>query len=67
MKTLLASIIIGLLSLSPAFAQSTMDSKQNETDQKRTQTGAGEQSQVLPKYDQDRKDTTDPARPHRDL
>ena len=67
MKTLLASIIIGLLSLSPAFAQSTMDSKQNETDQKRTQTGAGEQSQVLPKYDQDRKVTTDPARPHRAL
>ncbi|SMP73639.1 PRC-barrel domain-containing protein [Desulfonatronum lacustre] len=119
MKTLIVSIIIGLLSLSPAFAQSTMDTKQKETDQKRSeQTGeyqtvpksdqdqlkktdqdrrsgqegmsrdmdkkqrdmdkkqnetdqtrrpgqAGEQSEVLPKYDQDRQVTTDPARPHR--
>ena len=52
MKTLLASIIIGLLSLSPAFAQNTMDTKQKETDQKRTEQ-TGEQKQVSPKSDQD--------------
>ncbi|WP_158269726.1 PRC-barrel domain-containing protein [Desulfonatronum sp. SC1] len=63
MKALLASIIIGLLSLSPAFAQSTVDTKQKETDQKRSEQ-TGEQK-VLPKYDNERKVTTDPARPHR--
>ena len=117
MKTLLASIIIGLLAFSPAFAQSTQsttDTKQNKTDQNRgsekqqqdfqksdqdrqlkktdqdrqgttgqdregvtgqdregttgqdRRTGqTGEQSQVLPKYDENREVTTDPARPHR--
>ena len=36
MKTLLACIIIGLLSLSPAFAESSLDGKQKETDQNRS-------------------------------
>ena len=45
MKTLLACIIIGLLSLSPAFAESSMDKKQKETDQN----GRSEQTDVQPK------------------
>ena len=61
MKVLLASIIIGLLSLSPAFAQSTTDTKQNETEQKRTEQ-TGEQKQVMPKSDQDKQKKTDQYR-----
>ncbi len=46
MKILLAGIIIGLLSLSPAFAESSMDKKQKETDQNRLSEQTGEQRQT---------------------
>ena len=47
MKILLASIIIGLLSLSPAFAQSSMDKNQKETNQDRYgQTGDSYQESI---------------------
>jgi len=59
MKILLAGIIIGLLSLSPAFADSNMDKKQKETDQNRLSEQTGEQPKVLLKSDEGRQGATD--------
>ncbi|GAB6057994.1 PRC-barrel domain-containing protein [Desulfonatronum parangueonense] len=70
MKTLLTSIMIGLLALSPAFASQDQQrpaagQTQEEGADSRTQAQNNEERDILPRYDPEREVVLDPARPLR--
>ncbi|SDB33364.1 PRC-barrel domain-containing protein [Desulfonatronum thiosulfatophilum] len=73
MKTLMISIMIGLLAMSPAFAAAQDDGQRTTSQTQREGTDGQVQGQeagdrdILPRYDSEREVVIDPVRPHRTL